>query len=53
MQNYNTESPNRLPKNKDEADHLALLDKNATPIELTSDEKLYRKRWLESISDCV
>lgn len=53
MQNYNTDSLSTLPKSKDEADHLTPLDKNATPIELTSVEKLYRKRWLESISDCV
>ena len=53
MQNYNTDSLNTLPQNKDEADHLSPLEKKTTPIELTIDEKLRRKRWLESISDCV
>ena len=53
MQNYNTDSLSTLPKNKDETDHLTPADQIATPIELTSDEKLYRRRWLESISDCV
>ena len=53
MQNYNTDSLKTLPKSKDEADHLTPPDKIATPIELTSDEKLYRRRWLEAISDCV
>ena len=53
MQNYNTDSLSTLPKNKDETDHLTPPDKISTPIELTSDEKLYRRRWLESISDCV
>ncbi|CAM8423822.1 hypothetical protein [Candidatus Methylopumilus planktonicus] len=53
MQNYNTDSLNTLPQNKDETDHLISLEKKTTPIELTTDEKLRRKRWLESISDCV
>jgi len=53
MQNYNTDSLNTLPQNKDEADHLSPLEKKTAPIELTIDEKLRRKRWLESISDCV
>ena len=53
MQNYNTDSLNTLPQNKDEADHLTLLENKTAPVELTIDEKLRRKRWLESISDCV
>jgi hypothetical protein len=53
MQNYNTDSLNTLPQSKDETDHLISLEKKNTPIELTTDEKLRRKRWLESISDCV
>ncbi|CAM8394481.1 hypothetical protein MCESTEE72_01304 [Candidatus Methylopumilus universalis] len=53
MQNYNTDSLNTLPQSKDETDHLIPLENKTTPIELTTDEKLRRKRWLESISDCV
>jgi len=29
------------------------LNENTPPVELTADEKLHRRRWLESISDCV
>ena len=53
MQNYNTDSLSTLPQNKDEADHLIQPENKSAPIELTIDEKLRRKRWLESISDCV
>jgi len=38
MQNYNTDSLNTLPQNKDEADHLSPLEKKTAPIELTIDE---------------
>jgi hypothetical protein len=53
MQNYNTDSLNTLPQNKDKAEHLTPLNEKTPPIELTQDEKLQRRRWLESISDCV
>ena len=52
MQNYNTDSLNTLSQNKDKAEHLTPLNEK-TPLELTQDEKLQRRRWLESISDCV
>ena len=53
MQNYNTDSLNTLPQNKDKAEHLTPLNEKTPPVELTQDEKLHRRRWLESISDCV
>lgn len=53
MQNYNTDSLNTLPKNKDEAEHSNMAHEKNLPVELTQEEKLRRRRWLESISDCV
>lgn len=53
MQNYNTDLLNTLPQGKDEGNHLIQSDKKTPPIELTAEEKLQRRRWLESISDCV
>ena len=53
MQNYNTDSLNTLPQNKDKAEHLTPLNEKTPPVELTQDKKLDRRRWLESISDCV
>jgi hypothetical protein len=53
MQNYNTDSLNTLPKNQDKAEHLTPSNEKKPPFELSQDEKLHRRRWLESISDCV
>ena len=53
MQNYNTDSLITLPEQKDKAEHLTLSNEKKPPVELTQDEKLHRRRWLESISDCV
>ena len=53
MQNYNTDSLITLPEHKDKAEHLTPSNEKKPPVELTQDEKLHRRRWLESISDCV
>ena len=50
---YNTDSLNTLPKNQDKAEHLTPSNEKKPPVELSQDEKLHRRRWLESISDCV
>jgi hypothetical protein len=53
MQNYNTDSFNTLPQKKDKAEHLTPVHEKKEPMEFAQDKKLDRKRWLESISDCV
>ncbi len=55
MENYNTDSMNSLSKGKDELS-LALPAEGKDPYLQFSEaekEKIRRKRWLESISDCV
>ncbi|MFM7481705.1 MAG: hypothetical protein ACKO2J_01540 [Candidatus Methylopumilus sp.] len=55
MQNYNTDSTKPLPKGNSETGEALPPEYQETPIQLSESEKesIRRRRWLESISDCV
>jgi hypothetical protein len=54
MQNYNTDSTKPLPKDNEELVTIPSRHQD-TSLQLTESEKeaIRRRRWLESISDCV
>ena len=55
MQNYNTDSMKPLPKAQDEMNPILSSEKkiDAPQLSESEKEKMRRRRWLESISDCV
>ena len=55
MENYNTDSMKPLTKGQDELNPILSADKKIDVLQLSESEKekIRRRRWLESISDCV
>jgi hypothetical protein len=55
MQNYNTDSTKALPKGNSEIDEASPPASQEPLAQFSESEKesIRRKRWLESISDCV
>jgi len=55
MQNYNTDSTKPLPKANDEIveDRFPEYQEGETQFSESEIESIRRRRWLESISDCV
>jgi hypothetical protein len=54
MQNYNTDSMKPLPKGEDKMNPILSSDEKVTSQFSESEkEQIRRRRWLESLSDCV
>ena len=54
MQNYNTDSMKPLPKGEDKMSPILSSDEKVTSQFSESEkEQIRRRRWLESLSDCV
>jgi len=55
MQNYNTDSTKPLPKANDEIVEALSPEYQEVEAKFSESEKksIRRRRWLESISDCV
>lgn len=55
MQNYNTDSTKPLPKANDEIVEALSPEYQEVEAQFSESEKesIRRRRWLESISDCV
>lgn len=55
MQDYNTDSTKPLPKGNDVADEAVSpkYQEASTQLSELEKERIRRRRWLESISDCV
>jgi hypothetical protein len=55
MQNYNTDSMKPLPKGEDKMSPILSSDEKVVTSQFSESEKeqIRRRRWLESISDCV
>jgi len=55
MQDYNTDSTKPLPKGNDVAEEAVSPEYQEASTQLSELEKehIRRRRWLESISDCV
>ncbi len=55
MQNYNTDSMKPLPKGEDKMNPILSSDEKVVTSQFSESEKeqIRRRRWLESLSDCV
>jgi hypothetical protein len=55
MQNYNTDSMKPLPKGEDKMSPILSSDEKVVTSQFSESEKeqIRRRRWLESLSDCV